>query len=62
MRMGEGERVQGRMIAEHLLEHGIGPGFSGIQEGHSAFQRGQGDAARAVPWARALLGHTRRRA
>ena len=29
-RMGEGERVQRRMIAERLLEHGIGPGFCGI--------------------------------
>ena len=45
-RVGEGERMKDRMIAEDLLEHGIGPGFCGIQEGHSTFRGGQGDAAR----------------
>ena len=39
-RMGEGERVQGHMIPERLLEHSIGPGFCGIQEGHSTFRGG----------------------
>ena len=45
-RVGEGERVENRVIAEDLLEHGIGPRFCGIQEGHSTFRGGQGCAAR----------------